>query len=88
MGKLTNSMWRLLGSQSSRNQSKSVALIKDADTHTSWAADLADDEFAAIPGRRRQLHHAAAILRMTRHPCHPHHYKVFSRGQPCRKAFT
>ncbi|MCF3939507.1 accessory Sec system translocase SecA2 [Gordonia tangerina] len=47
MGKLTNSMWRLLGSQSSRNQSKSVALIKDADTHTSWAADLADDEFAA-----------------------------------------
>ncbi|MDY6809495.1 MAG: accessory Sec system translocase SecA2 [Actinomycetota bacterium] len=46
MGKLTNSMWRLLGSQSSRNQSKSVALIKDADAHTSWAADLTDDEFA------------------------------------------
>ncbi|AZG44672.1 accessory Sec system translocase SecA2 [Gordonia insulae] len=47
MGKLTNSMWRLLGSQSSRNQSKSIALIKDADAHTSWAAEIDDDAFAA-----------------------------------------
>ncbi|MEE4024630.1 accessory Sec system translocase SecA2 [Gordonia sp. PKS22-38] len=47
MGKLSNRMWRLLGSQSSRNQSKSVALIKDADAHTTWAAELEDDAFAA-----------------------------------------
>ncbi|MFW0785014.1 accessory Sec system translocase SecA2 [Gordonia sp. CPCC 206044] len=47
MGKLTNSMWRLLGSQSSRNQSKSVALIDDADKHTEWAAEVADDGFVA-----------------------------------------
>lgn len=47
MGKLTNSMWRLLGSQSSRNQSKSVALIKETDAHATWAADLDDDAFAA-----------------------------------------
>ncbi|NDZ95606.1 accessory Sec system translocase SecA2 [Streptomyces sp. SID6673] len=47
MGKLTNSMWRLLGSQSSRNQSKSVSLIKDADAHTAWAGGLDDGGFAA-----------------------------------------
>ncbi|MEE3850061.1 accessory Sec system translocase SecA2 [Gordonia sp. LSe1-13] len=47
MGKLSNRMWRLLGSQSSRNQSKSVALIKDADAHTTWAAELEDDAFAS-----------------------------------------
>ncbi|GAB90490.1 accessory Sec system translocase SecA2 [Gordonia rhizosphera] len=46
MGKLTNSMWRLLGSQSSRNQSKSVALIDETDTHSEWAAGLDDDAFA------------------------------------------
>lgn len=46
MGKLTNSMWRLLGSQSTRNQSKSVSLIKDADAHTAWAEKLDDDAFA------------------------------------------
>ncbi|MGC4963309.1 accessory Sec system translocase SecA2 [Gordonia sp. DT101] len=46
MGKLTNSMWRLLGSQSSRNQSKSVSLIKDADAHSAWADGLDDDAFA------------------------------------------
>ncbi|VFA81461.1 preprotein translocase subunit SecA [Gordonia paraffinivorans] len=45
MGKLTNSMWRLLGAQSTRNQSKSLALIKEAGNHTDWAADLADDAF-------------------------------------------
>ncbi|MGC4932126.1 accessory Sec system translocase SecA2 [Gordonia sp. DT30] len=47
MGKLTNSMWRLLGAQSSRNQSKSLSLLKDADTHTEWAADLDDADFRA-----------------------------------------
>ncbi|MFW0796849.1 accessory Sec system translocase SecA2 [Gordonia sp. CPCC 205515] len=47
MGKLSNSMWRLLGSQSSRNQSKSVALIKETDAHAAWAAELDDDAFAA-----------------------------------------
>ncbi|MGV9859926.1 accessory Sec system translocase SecA2 [Gordonia sp. NPDC003425] len=45
MGKLTNSMWRLLGAQSTRNQSKSVGLIKDAEEHTEWAAELDDDQF-------------------------------------------
>ncbi|NDK88975.1 accessory Sec system translocase SecA2 [Gordonia desulfuricans] len=45
MGKLTNSMWRLLGAQSSRNQSKSIGLIKDAETHTDWAAGLDEADF-------------------------------------------
>ncbi|NNG96805.1 accessory Sec system translocase SecA2 [Gordonia araii] len=47
MGKLSNTMWRLLGAQSGRNQSKSVALIKRAAEHEDWAAGLEDDEFAA-----------------------------------------
>ncbi len=47
MGKLTNSMWRLLGAQSSRNQSKSLGLIKEADNHTDWAAALDSDDFRA-----------------------------------------
>ena len=34
MGKLYNTMWRLLGAQSGRNQSKSVALIKKAADQT------------------------------------------------------
>ncbi|TSD94985.1 accessory Sec system translocase SecA2 [Gordonia rubripertincta] len=45
MGKLTNSMWRLLGAQSTRNQSKSLSVIKEAEAHTDWAAELADDAF-------------------------------------------
>lgn len=45
MGKLTNSMWRLLGAQSTRNQSKSVGLIGDAEAHTDWAAGLDDADF-------------------------------------------
>ncbi|MGW0454123.1 accessory Sec system translocase SecA2 [Gordonia sputi] len=45
MGKLTNSMWRLLGAQSSRNQSKSVGLIKEADNYTDWAAGLDTEHF-------------------------------------------
>ena len=47
MGKLSNSMWRLLGAQSTRNQSKSLGVIKDAEAHTDWAAELADDAFGA-----------------------------------------
>ncbi|WP_028463229.1 accessory Sec system translocase SecA2 [Nocardia sp. 348MFTsu5.1] len=47
MGKLTNNMWRLLGAQSSRNQSKSLTLIKKADSHDKWATGLDDKEFAA-----------------------------------------
>ena len=47
MGKLSNSMWRLLGAQSTRNQSKSLGVIKDAEAHTDWAAELADDAFSA-----------------------------------------
>lgn len=46
MGKLTNSMWRLLGSQASRNQSKSVSQIGKAEAHADWASDLDDDAFA------------------------------------------
>jgi preprotein translocase subunit SecA len=40
-------MWRLLGAQSSRNQSKSLTLITKAGDHDSWAAELSDEEFAA-----------------------------------------
>ncbi|KQR98459.1 accessory Sec system translocase SecA2 [Williamsia sp. Leaf354] len=47
MGKLSNRMWRALGAQSSRNQSKSIALIKRSTEHDSWAAGLDDAEFAA-----------------------------------------
>ncbi|MGY3556299.1 accessory Sec system translocase SecA2 [Williamsia sp. R60] len=46
MGKLTNNMWRLLGAQSSRNQSKSLTLIKKSGDHDSWAAELSDENFA------------------------------------------
>ncbi|MGV9478018.1 accessory Sec system translocase SecA2 [Gordonia aichiensis] len=45
MGKLTNSMWRLLGAQSSRNQSKSLGIIKEADGYTEWAAALDTEHF-------------------------------------------
>ena len=48
MGKLTNSMWRLLGAQSSRNQSKSVGLIKEADNYTDWAAGLDTEHFREV----------------------------------------
>jgi len=47
VGKLSNTMWRLLGAQSGRNQSKSVALIKKAADHDDWAAGFDDDGFAA-----------------------------------------
>ncbi len=47
MGKLSNTMWRLLGAQSGRNQSKSVALITKAAAHDDWAQGLDDDEIAA-----------------------------------------
>ena len=46
VGKLTNNMWRLLGAQSSRNQSKSLTLIKKSGDHDSWAAELSDENFA------------------------------------------
>ncbi|GAB20046.1 protein translocase subunit SecA [Gordonia effusa NBRC 100432] len=45
MGKLSNSMWRLLGSQTTRNQSKSISLIKDSADHDKWAAKLGDEDF-------------------------------------------
>ncbi|ORM31916.1 accessory Sec system translocase SecA2 [Williamsia sp. 1135] len=47
MGKLTNNMWRLLGAQSSRNQSKSLTLLKKAASFDDWAKELEDKEFAA-----------------------------------------
>ncbi|MBD0024062.1 accessory Sec system translocase SecA2 [Gordonia pseudamarae] len=46
MGKLTNSMWRLLGSQSTRNQSKSLSLIAEANTQSSWAEGIAEADVA------------------------------------------
>ena len=47
MGKFSNAMWRMLGAQSSRNQSKSVALIETSSDHDDWAAGLSDADFAA-----------------------------------------
>lgn len=47
MGKLTNSMWKLLGAQSTRNQSKSVALIDAAGAHDDWAQGIDDADVAA-----------------------------------------
>lgn len=47
MGKLTNAMWRMLGAQTARNQSKSVAQIKRAGEFDDWAADLDDAGIAA-----------------------------------------
>lgn len=46
MGKLTNSMWRMLGAQSSRNQKKSIALIDAAASHEDWASELSDADIA------------------------------------------
>ena len=46
MGKLTNSMWRLLGSQSTRNQSKSLSLIAEANKQSAWAEGIDDDDVA------------------------------------------
>nr|WP_221247419.1 accessory Sec system translocase SecA2 [Gordonia humi] len=39
-------MWRLLGAQTSRNQSQSISLIEQSHEHTEWAEGLADDELA------------------------------------------
>ena len=62
MGKLTNSMWRLLGSQSTRNQSKSLGVIKDADKHTDWAADLDDEDLSGLEEAMRSVAEWAGIL--------------------------
>ncbi|QKT07393.1 accessory Sec system translocase SecA2 [Gordonia sp. X0973] len=59
MGKLSNTMWRILGAQSGRNQSKSVALIEKAAAHDDWAAGLDDDEFA---GAARELEIATDLV--------------------------
>ena len=45
MGKFTNAVWRMLGSQATRNQSKSLALIERSNKHDEWAAGLPDEEF-------------------------------------------
>ncbi|WP_298441789.1 accessory Sec system translocase SecA2 [Gordonia sp. (in: high G+C Gram-positive bacteria)] len=47
MGKFSNAMWRMLGAQATRNQSKSVAFIEASAEHDEWAKGLADDEFAS-----------------------------------------
>ncbi|MFZ2241888.1 MAG: accessory Sec system translocase SecA2, partial [Gordonia amarae] len=54
MGKLTNSMWRLLGSQSTRNQSKSLSLIAEANKQSSWAEGI-DDADVAETARSLQM---------------------------------
>jgi len=46
VGKLTNSMWRMLGAQSSRNQKKSIALIDAAASHEDWASEFSDADIA------------------------------------------
>ncbi|MGB3697963.1 MAG: accessory Sec system translocase SecA2 [Gordonia sp. (in: high G+C Gram-positive bacteria)] len=46
MGRLTNAMWRMLGAQTSRNQSQSLSMISESAEHDEWAAALADDAFA------------------------------------------
>ncbi|MFM9377933.1 accessory Sec system translocase SecA2 [Gordonia sp. VNK21] len=50
MGKFSNAMWRMLGAQTSRNQSKSVELIEASADHDEWAAGLSDAEFAEAAG--------------------------------------
>lgn len=50
MGKFSNAMWRMLGAQTTRNQSKSVAMIEASAGHDEWAQGLADDEFASAAG--------------------------------------
>ncbi|MCK0440780.1 accessory Sec system translocase SecA2 [Gordonia alkaliphila] len=47
MGKFSNAMWRMLGAQATRNQSKSVAMIEASTAHDDWAQALTDDEFAS-----------------------------------------
>ena len=93
MGKLSNSMWRLLGAQSTRNQSKSLSVIKEAETHTDWAAELADDAFVgeaekldigSKPGDRAKflalVREAAAGAPERRSSAAPHRAK--ERGHP------
>ena len=46
MGKFSNAMWRMLGAQATRNQSKSVELIEASAEHDEWAKGLSDEEFA------------------------------------------
>ncbi|GAA3967432.1 accessory Sec system translocase SecA2 [Gordonia caeni] len=50
MGKLSNAVWRMLGAQATRNQSKSVAMIEASAEHDEWAQGLSDDLFAAAAG--------------------------------------
>ena len=46
MGRLTNAMWRMLGAQTSRNQSQSLSMIKESAGHDEWASGLEDGQFA------------------------------------------
>ena len=68
MGKLTNSMWRLLGSQSTRNQSKSLSLIAEANEQSAWAegvseADVAETARALDMGEKKDLAKFLALVR-------------------------
>ncbi|WP_026918019.1 accessory Sec system translocase SecA2 [Gordonia shandongensis] len=46
MGRLTNAMWRMLGAQTSRNQSQSLSMIADSAAHDEWAKELESSAFA------------------------------------------
>ncbi|AUN40762.1 accessory Sec system translocase SecA2 [Tsukamurella tyrosinosolvens] len=45
MGRFSNKMWKVLGAQSTRNQSRSVAQIEQSAAFDEWAQGLSDDEF-------------------------------------------
>ncbi|GAA4401034.1 accessory Sec system translocase SecA2 [Tsukamurella soli] len=46
MGKFSNKMWKMLGAQTSVNQSRSVALIEASTAFDDWAKELGDSEIA------------------------------------------
>lgn len=57
MGKLSNTMWRLLGAQASRNQSKSITVINRADGFEDWAAEVDDADIASTASGLDLAHH-------------------------------
>lgn len=46
MGKFSNAVWRMLGAQATKNQTKSVATIESSTQYDDWATGLADADFA------------------------------------------
>ncbi|MET9329225.1 accessory Sec system translocase SecA2 [Tsukamurella sp. NPDC003166] len=45
MGRFSSKVWKVLGAQSTRNQSRSVALIERSADFDEWAQGLSDEEF-------------------------------------------